>query len=232
MTAAAEDQSAAPSPHESHTHHHYSPTHSTAFHPRTPHKLHMHARCHPNIPAHIQPPQYSAIQNVQPTIAWLIAAPRSNSSRTHSTCPSWLAMNSGVQPSVCNTTPCAKYSLYHTSAVADDQGAAPSPHVPHTHHHYAPTHSTALLSSAPHKLHMHARCLPHIPAHIQPPQYSAVQVREAHLRLVDRRAPIQQRPHALHVPILAGDVQWCGPARLQHHTVHTVQPLPHVCCYR
>jgi hypothetical protein len=53
---------------------------------------------------HTQPPPCRAIELVLPTIAWLIAAPPSNSARTHSTCPFWLAMYSGVNPSVCHAT--------------------------------------------------------------------------------------------------------------------------------
>jgi hypothetical protein len=174
MSAAADDQGAAPSPTVPHRHHHYSPTHSTGFHPSAPHKVHSHAQCLPHIPAHTQPPQYSVIQVVQPTIAWLTAAPRSSSVRTHSTCPSKMAMCSGVAPIVCNTTPCAQYSLYHMAA--DDQGSAPSPYAPHRHHHHSPTHSTGFHPSAQHELHSHAQCPPHIPAHTRPPLYSAVQV--------------------------------------------------------
>jgi hypothetical protein len=45
-----------------------------------------------------------AIELAQPTVAWLIAAPMSRSTRTHSTCPLSLAISSGVQPFVCHAT--------------------------------------------------------------------------------------------------------------------------------
>jgi hypothetical protein len=143
MTAAADHHGAVPSPHVHHRQHPYSPKPSTAIRPSAPHKLHMYARCLPHIPAHTQPPQYSAIQVEQPTVARLIAAPRSNSARTHSTCPFLLAIYSGVAPLVCNTTPWAQYSLYHMSAAADDQGAPTSPHRQHELHHHSSTPSTA-----------------------------------------------------------------------------------------
>jgi hypothetical protein len=56
----------------------------------------------PTYPCTHSPPRCRAIDLVQPTAAWLIAAPPSNSVRTHSTCPRALAMNSGVAPSVCH----------------------------------------------------------------------------------------------------------------------------------
>jgi hypothetical protein len=46
-----------------------------------------------------------------------------------------------------------------------------------------------------------------------------------HLHLVDRSAPVQQRPKTLYVPFLAGDVQRRGPVHLPPHTGHT--PKPH-----
>jgi hypothetical protein len=61
-----------------------------------------------------------------------------------------------------------------------------------------------------------ARRLPRIPAHAAPavPCYWAC---TTHLRRVDRRGPTQQRLYALHVSVLAGDMQWREPARLEQH---------------
>ncbi len=83
------------------------------------------------------PRQCRAIELTQPTFAWLIAAPPSNRARTHSTCPFWLAIHSGVAPVVCDSaqqtqsTQCCHACPHHlcvTRAAADDHGA-PHPFV-------------------------------------------------------------------------------------------------------
>jgi hypothetical protein len=47
-----------------------------------------------------------------------------------------------------------------------------------------------------------------------------------HHRLVDRRAPAQQGPHAFQMSVLTGGKQWCGPNCLQRHTPHKPHNIP------
>jgi hypothetical protein len=78
---------------------------SRPYPPSTPNQLQMHACMQaPREPRTHRPPRSRAIHHVLPTIAWLIAAPPSNSARTHSTNPFSLAMYRGVASSVCNAT--------------------------------------------------------------------------------------------------------------------------------
>jgi hypothetical protein len=98
------------------------------------------------------------IQLSQPTVAWLIAAPPPNNALMHSTWPSWLAMYSGVAPSICNTT-------RHTMRT-------PRLHAQPHHLCYTFTCATAddrydfhPLQKATGKLRKHVCRLPQIPAH-------------------------------------------------------------------
>ncbi len=86
--------------------------------------------------------------------------------------------------------------------------------------------SIASHPSAPHFLHMHQIRLPCIPAHSTPtaPRHRAC---TAHRRLIDRSASTQQNSCALHMTILAGDIQRRCTVRLKHHmayTVHIISP--------
>jgi hypothetical protein len=65
----------------------------------------------------------------------------------------------------------------------------------------------------------------------QSPAKSCNRACATHRRLVDHRAPVQQRPNTLHMPVLTGDTQRRGPVHLpvEDHTAltpkhHAVMP--------
>jgi hypothetical protein len=90
----------------------------------------------------------------------------------------------------------------------------------HYSHKLPPNASPAHLTSC---TRMHGAC--NTSRHTRPGSTLPSKRRAPHLGLVDRRTPIQKRPHALHVSVLAGDVQRRNPPWLQHNTVDAVQPL-------
>ncbi len=95
----------------------------------------MHARRLPETHTH-RTPRRRAIELVLPTAAWLIAAPPSKSARTHTKCPLWLAIISGVAPIVCHAT-----------------ALTPKPSRPQAWpHHRIDTYAAAHSRDAPHDL--------------------------------------------------------------------------------
>ncbi len=88
----------------------------------------------------------------------------------------------------------------------------PNPSRPHAWPHHCIDTSAAAHDSC-----MHARKLPQDPR-TQPPEMSCHRACATHIRLVDRRAPSQQRPNTLHVPGAASAVQRRGTIRLSRHT--------------
>jgi hypothetical protein len=66
-------------------------------------RVHLHYAGSPWAPTDLHERNHY-IKVTKPTLAWLTAAPLSDNTRTHSTCPFWLAIYSGEALSVCNTT--------------------------------------------------------------------------------------------------------------------------------
>jgi hypothetical protein len=184
----------------------------------------MHARRLQQIPKQTAP-QGQVVDHTQRTGAWLIAAPPPNNARTHSACPFWLAINSGVAPALCLTTRhTAQHSthrrlawphpLWYICAAAEDH-AAPHPRkydmgaasLTTSHHPTYPNRCAYTQAATEHHAHS-----PKGPSH---------RPYRTHRRLVDRSAPAQQRPHALHVPFPAGDEKRRGSVHLLHHTAHS-----------